>query len=218
MVQYRLRLTHIKRKRRGICTRYSSHISKAFALPTVAWTSNAEIAHADMYNDKVHLMLKQGVLRIYNIPRRHPPLLLFRLLLEICEISNSQRQKRSKRLFLNICLFPPTLRLSTGLSVEETLQNYKINSRTENINGKNILIYRFFVKNHLQIARKFRHADNLKITMNFLTEVPLPQVVIQPSPAISPLRIWEKPNLRNIPLGGCFKKQSHYQKVMSFRA
>ena len=74
------------------------------------------------------------------------------------------------------------------------------------------------IKNHLLIVRKFRLPDNQKITMNFLSEVPLPQVVIQLLPAIPPLRIWEKPNLRNIPLGGCFKKQSHYQKVMSFRA
>ena len=55
-------------------------------------------------------------------------------------------------------------------------------------------------KNHLQTIKKFRFPGNLKVTMNFLSEVPLPQVVVQPLPAIAPLRIWEKPNLRNIPL------------------
>ena len=55
-------------------------------------------------------------------------------------------------------------------------------------------------KNHLQAIKKFRLLENLKVTMNFPPEVPLTQVVIQPLPAIAPLRIWEKPNLRNIPL------------------
>ena len=37
-------------------------------------------------------------------------------------------------------------------------------------------------KNHLQTIKKFRLIENLKVTMNFLSEVPLPQVVIQLSP------------------------------------
>ena len=41
-------------------------------------------------------------------------------------------------------------------------------------------------KNHLQTIKKFRLLENLKVTMNFPPEVPLPQVVIQLSPAISP--------------------------------
>ena len=68
------------------------------------------------------------------------------------------------------------------------------------------------IKNHLQIVRKFRLLDNQKIIMNFLSEVPLPQVVIQLLPAISPLRIREKPNLRNIPLGGVSKSKVTIKK------
>ena len=100
------------------------------------WTSNAEIAHADMYNDKAHLLLVKKCTTVYNIPRRHLPLLCFWQAKWICEIPKCQRQKRSKRLFLNICLFPPTLRLSMGLPAEETLQSYEIIPGKENINAR----------------------------------------------------------------------------------
>ena len=33
-------------------------------------------------------------------------------------------------------------------------------------------------KNHLQTIKKFRFLENLKVTMNFPPEVPLPQEVI----------------------------------------
>ena len=136
-VQNRFRLTHIKRKSAGICTCYSSHASKAFALPTVVRTSNAEIAHADMYNDKAHLMFTHRRTMVYNIPRRHLPLLFpLTTVQKVAKFLIRQRQKRSKRLFLNICMFPPTLRLSKGLSVGETIQNYKIKFGNENINGE----------------------------------------------------------------------------------
>ena len=66
-------------------------------------------------------------------------------------------------------------------------------------------------KNHLQTIKKFRFLENLKVTMNFLSEVPLPQVVIQPLPAIAPLRIWERSNLRNSP--NPLHKEDDFEKI-----
>ena len=109
-------INHIKRKSAGILP-VTRPATQGLRIAQLASTSNAEIAHADMYNDKAHLLFVKKCTMVYNIPRRHLPLLCFWRAIKVCEVLSSQRQKRSKRLFLNICLFPPTLRLSIGLSV-----------------------------------------------------------------------------------------------------
>ena len=89
--------------------------TQGLRIAQLASTSNAEIAHADMYNDKAHLLLLQWCTMVYNIPRRHLPLLCFWRAIKVCEVLSSQRQKRSKRLFLNICL--PTSHLLQERSI-----------------------------------------------------------------------------------------------------
>ena len=79
---------------------------------------------------------------VYNIPRRHLPLLCFWRAIKVCEVLSSQRQKRRKRLFLNICMFPLT-HAAYRLLGKGTMQNYEIYLGKENIITENMRIFRF---------------------------------------------------------------------------
>ena len=72
---------------------------------------------------------------VYNIPRRHLPLLCFWRAIKVCEVLSSQRQKRSKRLFLNICMLPLS-HVAYRLLGKGTMQNYKINFENEKIKAE----------------------------------------------------------------------------------
>ena len=106
-----------------------------------------------MYNNKVHLLFIQRCTKVYNIPRRHLPLLCIGWIFKRCEVSNSQRQKRSKRLFLKYMSAHLPLHFKKKCR-RWAPQSYKILFGKENIDDKKSKIYEEWYENVLMFSLK----------------------------------------------------------------